>query len=133
MEKLIQIFKKFFTREIISYLFFGVLTTLVNFATFFILAHLLNFEENFSNAISIIVSIIFAYFTNSIFVFQSKIKFKEFFKFVIGRAFTMFLEFAGFFVMYSLLNIPDLISKFVITIIIVILNYFISKFFAFKK
>ena len=133
MEKLCNLAKKFLTREIIFYLIFGVLTTLVNFVSFFTFSHLLNVEENLSNAFSIIISIIFAYFTNSIFVFESKVNFKEFFKFILGRAFTMLLEFAGFFVMYSLIHIPDLISKFTITIIIIILNYFISKFFAFKK
>ena len=133
METIKTLFKKLCNREVISYLIFGVLTTLVNIVSFYLLVHVVNLEENLSNTIAIVVSILFAYVTNSAFVFQSKFKFSEFIKFILGRAFTFIFEVVGFFVLFNLLFIPDLISKIIVTIIVIFLNYFISKFFAFKK
>lgn len=133
MDKIMNLVKKVLTKEVISYTIFGVLTTLVNFFSFYILVRVFNIEENLSNGIAIVLSILFAYITNSIFVFNSKLNFSEFFKFIIGRAFTFFIEMFGFFVMFNLIHIPDLISKLVITIVVIILNFFISKYFAFKK
>lgn len=133
MDKINNLIKKVLNREVISYLIFGVLTTLVNFFAFYVFVRIFSVEENLSNAIAIVLSILFAYITNSIFVFNSKLNFTEFFKFILGRAFTFFLEMFGFFVMFNLIHIPDLISKIVITVVVIILNFFISKYFAFKK
>lgn len=137
MEKLNEIIKKVFTKEVIFYAIFGVLTTLVNLVSFFILTHL-NLDENLSNVIAIILAVLFAYFTNRKLVFNStavtfKENLKEFYKFILGRAFTMIVEIIGFYLLFSILGIQELISKLVISIVVIILNFFISKFFAFKK
>lgn len=138
MEKLKLLFKKFCTKEVIFYGIFGVLTTIVNVGTFYILSSILHIEENLSNNIAIFIAVLFAYFTNRKLVFNSnakniKEKLIEFFKFMLGRLFTMVVESFGFFLMFNLLGIQELISKISITIIVIILNFFISKFFAFKK
>lgn len=133
MDKINDLIKKVLNKEVISYLIFGVLTTLVNLLSFYVFVRIFSIEENLSNAIAIVLAILFAYITNSIFVFNSKLNFTEFFKFILGRAFTFFLEMFGFFVMFNLIHIPDLISKLVITVVVIILNFFISKYFAFKK
>ncbi|HJJ05049.1 MAG TPA: GtrA family protein [Clostridiaceae bacterium] len=138
MEKLKLLFKKFCTKEVIFYGIFGVLTTIVNVGTFYILSSILHIEENLSNNIAIFIAVLFAYFTNRKLVFNSnakniKEKLIEFFKFMLGRLFTMVVESLGFFLMFNLLGIQELISKISITIIVIILNFFISKFFAFKK
>lgn len=138
MEQIKKIIKKFFTKEVITYGVFGVLTTLVNLITFYIMDNILNIEENISNAIAIVISILFAYFTNRKWVFNSnaitaKEKLSEFGKFIIGRAFSMVVELVGFFLMFNILGIQEFISKIVISVIIIIMNFFISKFFAFKK
>lgn len=138
METIKNLIKKFCTKEIILYVIFGVLTTVVNIASFYILAHFINLEENLSNAISIILAILFAYFTNRKLVFNStatgaKEQFAEFGKFLLGRAFTMVVELVGFFLMFNIMHLQELISKILISIIVIILNFFISKFFAFKK
>ncbi len=137
-KKLFEIEKKFLTIEIVLYIFFGVLTTIVNIGVFSLLTICFNLEENLSNVIAIIISVLFAYFSNKDLVFNSKAtslkeKFYEFLKFMLGRAFTMVVELVGFYVLFNLLGIPRLISKTSITIIVIILNFFISKFFAFKK
>lgn len=129
--------EKLFVREIIMYLVFGILTTLVNWVTYFVLVDVFNTEENISNITAIILSILFAYFTNSYIVFKTKRsnikeRIDEFFKFILGRAFTMIFEIVGFFLMFNILEITDIISKPFITILVIIMNYFISKYFAFK-
>ena len=138
MEKLKVLIKKFCTKEVIFYAIFGVLTTLVNVGLFYVLTNFVHLEENFSNVIAIILAILFAYFTNRKMVFNStasgfKQNFSEFVKFIIGRSFTMIVELVGFFLMFNILHIHELISKLTITVLVIILNFFISKFFAFKK
>lgn len=143
MEKL----KKILNKEVIFYIIFGVLTTLVNIVVSYILKAFLNVETNIASTVGIICSILFAYFTNRKWVFFStantmKEKWIEFFKFILGRAFTMVIEIVGVFLLVNVIhsfynvfsdNIAFLINKCIITIIVVILNFFISKFFAFKK
>lgn len=137
MEKLKTLIKKVCTREVIFYTIFGILSTLVNIGVFSILTHF-GLEENLSNVISIICAVLFAYFTNRKLVFNStasnfKEAFKEFCKFMLGRAFTMVVEMVGFYLLFNICGIQELISKLGITVVVIILNFFISKFFAFKK
>lgn len=143
MEKL----KKILNREVISYIIFGVLTTVVNIVVSYVLKALLHVEGNIASTIGIICSILFAYFTNRKWVFHSdantaKEKWLEFGKFVLGRAFTMVVEIVGVFLLNDVIhsfygmfsdNLAYLANKVLITIIVIILNFFISKFFAFKK
>ena len=137
MEKLKELIKKVLTREVIFYIIFGVFTTIANIATFYLLT-LVRLDENIANIIAIIVAVLLAYFTNRKIVFNStastfKEQFKEFYKFMLGRAFTMVLEMVGFYLLFNILGVQELISKIFITVLVIILNFFISKFFAFKK
>lgn len=130
--------KKFLNREIVLFLVFGVLTTLLNWICFYILTKHVSLEENLSNAISIIIAMIFAYFTNRKMVFNSQAKGKkeilsEAYKFFAGRGIAMLVEFFGFMLLFNVLHWSDFVSKGVITIIVVILTYIFSKFFAFKQ
>ncbi len=136
-----ELIKKFCTKEIILYAIFGILTTLVNIVTFYILHSIFSIDENLSSNIGIILAVLFAYFTNRKLVFNSqantfKEKLIEFGKFILGRLFTMIIESVGFYFLFNILQITyfdGLISKCTITIVVIILNFFISKFFAFKK
>lgn len=143
MEKL----KKILNKQVILYIVFGLLTTAVNIIVSYILKALFHIESNLASTIGIICSILFAYFTNRKWVFNSdaheaKEKWLEFFKFILGRAFTMVIEIVGVLLLNDVIhsfyntfgdNIAFLINKCIITIIVIILNFFISKFFAFKK
>lgn len=145
MESIKNLFNKFLTKEVIFYLIFGVLTTVVNVGVSYILTAFLHVEGNIASTIGIIVCVLFAYFTNRKLVFNSsattaKEKWNEFAKFILGRAFTMVVEIIGVFVLNNILhafygmftdNIAYLINKILISIIVIILNYFISKFFVF--
>ena len=147
MNKIKNLIKKFCTKEVISYIIFGVLTTLVNISVSYILTAFANVEGNIASTIGIICSILFAYFTNRKWVFVSyahtfKEKLIEFGKFMLARAFTMVIEIIGVFLLNNILhtfygifsdNIAYLINKSIMTIIVIILNFFFSKFFTFKK
>ena len=137
MEKIKELIKKVCTKEVILYGIFGILTTLVNLVSFYVLTNLLHIEENISNIIAILLAVIFAYITNKDLVFHSdaktiKEKGMQFIKFMSGRALTMVLEWVGCLLLF-LTPINQMISKLFMTIIVIILNFFISKFFAFKK
>ena len=137
MDKIKELMKKVCTKEVILYGVFGILTTIVNLVTFYILTDILQWEENISNIIAILLAVIFAYITNKDLVFHSdakslKEKFMQFIKFMSGRAVTMVIEWLGCLLLF-LTPIPNMISKLAMTIIVIILNFFISKFFAFKK
>ena len=137
MQNIKKIIKKLLTKEVILYVVFGLLTTIINLGSFYIMYKLLNWEENISNLIAIILAILTAYITNKDLVFHSKAstikeKISEFFKFILGRSFTMLIEFFGCLILFQT-PIPGMISKCFITVVVVILNFFISKFFAFKN
>ena len=137
MEKVKQIIKKVCTKEVILYGVFGILTTVINLASFYLLTAIFHIEENIANIMAILLAVLFAYITNKDLVFHSKaqnIKEKgmEFLKFMSGRAFTMVVEWVGCYLLF-LTPIPQMLSKLGMTVLVIILNFFISKFFAFKK
>lgn len=147
MEHINNLIKKFCTKEVIFYIIFGVLTTIVNIATSYVLKAFFHIEGNIASTIGIIVCVLFAYFTNRKLVFNSqavtiKEKLTEFWKFSLGRAFTMIVEIIGVFLLNNIIhafygmfsdNTAYLINKLIISAIVIVLNFFISKFFAFKK
>ena len=132
--------KKLNYREIIAYLIVGVLTTIVSLGTYYLVTiTFLNpnkpVELQIANVISWIFAVAFAYFTNRKYVFESKEKdkVKEGIKFILSRLTTLGLDMLTMFIMVSILNINDRISKLVSQVIVIIGNYVISKFFVFKK
>ena len=136
-KKIIEIEEKFLTVEIVLYIFFGVLTTICNIGVFALLNKVFEIDENISNFFAILIAVLFAYFTNKSLVFHSmasnfKERFAEFCKFMLGRAFTMVVEYVGCALLFKFVPIPNIISKIIISVIVIILNFFISKFFAFK-
>lgn len=124
-------------KEIIKYLIFGILTTLVNILCFYILDKL-NIDIYINNTISWIVSVIFAFITNKLYVFESKsfdIKtiFKEGTSFLGARIFSYFVDMGTIYLLFDGLRINKLISKIVSNIIVIIINYIFSKFIFKKK
>ena len=131
-------------KEIINYLIFGVLTTLVNLITKYILLFTIldptnGFQLQIAIIISWIVAVIFAYFTNRKFVFESKNenKLKEFINFVVARIATLLLE---MFIMWFFVTLLKLNSDLYIVIFTLVAqvsaiigNYIFSKLFVFRK
>ncbi len=125
-------------REIFSYLFFGVCTTLVNFIIYFACTKIFDVNYLLSNAISWIGAVGFAYVTNRIWVFQSKTKgiraiFKEMTSFVSCRIVSGIIDMVIMFVGVDLLGISDGITKFATQVVVVVLNYIFSKLIIFRK
>lgn len=156
MNKIKELYKKY--EEIIVYIFFGVLATIVSWGSYVILERYLHFSVWWSSVLSWVIAMLFAFFTNKVWVFKSKsfeIKLvtKEFIAFVASRGVTgvievlgvPLLEKAGFdniFIklVYSLHldNIDVLLSrgiysKILLSVIVVILNYVFSKLIVFRK
>lgn len=125
---------KVVSREVFFYLVFGVLTTLVNIVSFAILTRLLSAGTVLSNVIAWFLSVLFAYVTNRRWVFQSKDGnvFREAAAFFSGRIGTGVLDTVVMFITVDLLGWNDMVMKVISNVIVVILNYVISKFFVFK-
>ena len=126
--------------EIWNYLIVGGLTTLISLITYYIcVGTFLNannaIELQVANIISWIISVLFAYVTNRIFVFKSKEKniLKESTAFVGSRIVTLLLDMLTMFILVTLLHINDKVGKIVSQIIVIVGNYITSKIFVFKK
>lgn len=127
-------------REIIMYVIFGVLTTVVSYVVFLLFTEVIVISNNTlpANILSNAAGIIFAYITNRKFVFESKAKgfvsvAKEAAKFVSGRLFTFVLDLAFVYVAVDILKGSGAIWKLVSNVVVIILNYLISKFLVFTK
>lgn len=128
-----ELFLKY--KEIILYLIFGVLTTLVNIIVYFISTKVFLINYQLSNIVAWILSVTFAFITNKLYVFDSKETnfLKEAISFYTLRLFSLGIDILIMFIMVSLLNINDLISKIISNIIVIVINYFTSKLITFKK
>lgn len=126
-------------KEILLYLIFGVLTTVVSLLTYYLCTiTFLNpnnaVEIQIANIISWITCVTFAFFTNRKYVFNSKEEIKkESVKFYISRLSALLIDVVMIFVFVSVLKINDKIIKLVNQVIIIIFNYIASKLFVFKK
>ena len=127
-------------KEIINYLIFGILTTIVSLVTYYILVlTILNpnnpIQLQIANIISWITCVTFAYITNRKYVFNSTNNniLKEIIKFYSSRLTTLFLEIIIMYIFVTKLNFNDKIIKIIAQITIILLNYIISKILVFKK
>ena len=137
-------------KEILLYLFFGAWTTVISFVSFFIAAALIKLPDisifgmpvdtavTVSNIISWICAVTFSYVTARIWVFEStahggKAVFKEALVFYGGRVFTLIVETVMMNVGVQALSINENIMKIIASIVVLILNYVISKLLVFKK
>lgn len=127
-------------KEVINYLIFGALTTVVSLGVYFICTHtFLNPEHpgqlQAANVISWIVSVTFAYVVNRKYVFNSKNKniFAEAAGFFGARLVTLGIDMGMMFLFVSAIGMNDKIAKIIVQIIIIASNYAISKFLIFRK
>ncbi|HBF6541297.1 TPA: GtrA family protein, partial [Clostridioides difficile] len=122
----------------ILYLFFGTLTTFVNIISYLFFTRVVSLNFIIANILAWILAVLFAYFTNKFFVFESKVieiafLFKEFLSFVSFRLFSGITEMLIMYIMIDLLFINDIIVKVFTNIIVIVLNYVFSKMIIFKK
>lgn len=124
--------------DILSYLFFGGLTTVVNYLVYLPCYNLLSLSAAVSNAIAWAVAVAFAYLTNKPFVFRShdwsrKTVVPELTKFVTCRIGSGLLETGILFLCVDLLHWNGNVWKLVTSVLVVVLNYIASKLLVFKK
>ena len=136
MEKLKNVISKIVNRETISYLFWGIATSVLNVGLFsFLDSQGVNYKV--ANIIAIIVTKLAAYFTSKFFVFHSHCPnmnalIKEIAAFIGARGFTMVVDYFGLIVLVDLLGFNKTLSKLIMTFFVVVLNYFFSKVAVFK-
>jgi len=142
MEKIKKIYKKY--QEIINYIIVGGCTTLVSLGSkYLLLFTILNPKNSFELQLSVIISwicsVTFAYITNRIFVFKSKSKqiIQEIISFFSSRILTLLMEMfiMWFFITLLRLNSDNwvIIITLICQLLIMILNYLLSKLFVFRK
>ncbi len=132
-----KLWDKVVNREVITYLIFGVLTTFVNWIIYFTMVRS-HYDYRIANAAAWAGSVLFAYITNKLIVFQShnmgpEQMFKEFVSFVSCRVLSGVMEMVFIIVMVSWLHMGENISKILVSVLVVIANYVFSKLFVFKK
>ena len=134
--KLLDFLKKH--KSAILYLVFGGLTTLINIVSYSLLYYVAQISNSVSNILAWVVSVLFAFITNKLFVFEKKSFAFAAFLFEIGSFFlfrlaTGVLDLAIMYLFVDILEYNALIMKILSNLIVIILNYFASKFFVFKK
>ena len=125
-------------REIVDYFIFGVFATIANLVTFNLCDLWFHMPTWLSTTIAWFAAVIFAYFTNKVFVFHSKTTgFKELLReagmFFGARALTYLIDLGGMILLVDWLHVSGGISKILCNIIVLILNYVFSKLFIFNK
>ena len=122
-------------KELISYLIFGVLTTVVNIVVYYVFNTWLQVNYLVSNAIAWITSVLFAYITNRKYVFESEntSMFNELVKFIGARLSTGIMDMIFMWLLVDVLSMNSMISKIVVNVLVIVLNYVLSKVFVFKK
>ncbi len=130
-----QIYQKY--KDIIPYAIFGVLTTLVNVAAYWVAAHPLSLGTMASTVLAWILAVLFAYVTNRKWVFHSEAKgagaiVKEMISFFLCRLATGVVDWLCMFLFVETLHWNDVIIKFGANVLVIILNYVASKLVIFR-
>ena len=125
-------------REIVSYIFWGVMTTAVNYAAYFLLRNVFLVPLVAGNIAAWAVSVLFAYFVNKLFVFRSKdwtwrVALRELWQMVASRIFSLGLETGILWLFVEKLLLNEFIVKLAANVLVGIVNYVLSKFIIFNK
>lgn len=136
MKSIKEIYRRY--RSILLYIIYGICTTIVNIVCYYICSSQLNLSTVCSTIIAWIAAILFAFITNRKYVFRSsgytfeKILI-EFIKFLVSRVITGIIDIIGMYILVDILLFSGLISKAMINVLVIILNYIFSKKVVFKS
>ena len=136
MSKLNELLVRY--KEVILYVIFGGLTTLINIVVYWICRNLITLQVVPSDIIAWILSVIFAYVTNKIWVFESRstkvaVLIREIGEFFAARLFSLGFDVLFLYVTVEKLSWPVLPMKIVANVIVIIKNYLFSKLLIFRK
>ncbi|HIS78353.1 MAG TPA: GtrA family protein [Candidatus Caccousia stercoris] len=126
------------TPEMISYLVFGVLTTVVNIAVFSVCHDSLQWSWEVSNLLAWLLAVIFAFFTNKLFVFRSKSFAMKLFLFELvsffgARLLSLGVDMAGMWLCLDVIQMHSLLAKIIVNFFVILINYILSKLIIFSK
>jgi putative flippase GtrA len=124
--------------EAVRYVIIGGCTTLVDYLSYQLMVAFLHVGVTASNVVSTVLAILFAYVTNKLIVFNSRTSCfaelaLEFFKFIVSRLFTMMLELGGVYLFVTFLGQDYRLGKAETIVIVIIVNYVLSKLVVFRK
>jgi putative flippase GtrA len=126
-------------RQLALYGIFGVLTTVVNYAVYAGVYYAFGFRATtIPNIIAWVIAVLFAYITNRKWVFESKSTglkacAAEIMKFIASRLFSLLVETALLYLLVDYLGYSNMIVKILLNILVIIINYLLSKFWIFAK
>lgn len=125
-------------KEVLLYLFFGGLTFVISVASYAMFTEGLRWNELIANLFSWVLAVLFAFFTNRIWVFQAAVHGRKAFlqqmvSFFGGRVFTLIVEEIILLVFITWMGLPGLWVKIAAQVIVIVLNYVISKRIVFRK
>ena len=142
-----DLIKKLANKETFLYLVFGVLATVLNIVLFYLFVNIWKLPTGAGNILDTIICILFQYFTNRIWVFESKNNgkeaIKEFIQFILARGLTAIIDqifvvvgvdfFVAKYVSYSQQRIFSVGIKILSNVVVIVLNYIFSKLFVFNS
>ena len=136
MNKIRELLEKYW--ELISYAFWGVMTTLVNYVVYFICTKAIGIDYLIANVIAWFVAVVFAFWVNKVYVFRSyqkdaKTMVREFGTFVSARILSGVLETGMLALFVEAMHFNDSVIKIIASVLVVIINYVLSKLIIFKK
>lgn len=136
MNKIKKLFLKY--KSLIMYAFFGVCTTLVNWVSYYLLYNIANIPNVPSTVIAWLLAVSFAFITNKLWVFDSrsfkrKVLIHEIWTFMAARLITGLLDVGIMYLTVDVLGWNATLWKLLSNIIVIILNYVLSKLIVFKK
>ena len=137
---ILRIFEPFYkkNKEVLMYLFFGGIAFFLNLALFALFHEMMQIDELIANVLSWILCVLFQFFTNRTWVFDGHVDGAKAFavqmgSFFGGRIFTLVVEEVIIAIFITWLGFNSMIVKLVAQIIVIVLNYIVSKLFVFKE
>ena len=125
-------------KEVLLYLLFGGLTTVISIVVFWLFHTEFGLNELAANVVSWVIAVMFSFITNKTWVFRSETNevkkgLKLMLSFYAGRVVTLLIEEAILWLFISQLRFDSMLVKIAAQVIIIVLNYFLSKLVIFKK
>lgn len=125
-------------REALAYIFWGFVTTLVNYAAYFACTKLLSIHYIVSNVIAWVIAVVFAYLVNKVFVFGAKDwsrgkLIREIWQFTAARVFSGVVETGMLWVLVDIMGYRDSVIKIIAGIFVIVVNYVVSKWVVFRQ
>ncbi len=138
MQKLSALWKKLVNPETVSYVVFGVLTTVINIVSFGLLHDRLMWPLIPANVAAWLLSVIFAFLSNKLFVFRSKsfaarVVFREMISFFAARILSLGVDTGGMWLLVDVLDSNSWLAKIAMNVVVIVMNYVLSKLIIFKK